>query len=350
MVTGEEDVNRDKNLLDKFSSAAKTIPAPDKCASAERICFIHEGKEGLYYCPNCNVWRCKECAHVYNGVGVCPDCDSFSVHFSKREEQITKREEPPKTFSWEIKRAFSFPFRRYISTLLIWLAVWMTAVVGDGTADMMSSRSIKEIILGPMVGLVGKLFAFGLLASISTAFMIARSDGREGWESSKIEDYSIFTEPIAFWAGAALFGLCPLIAYLTIEEVRGVVVSVITGIDYSKYRPGNTIFSYLSILILSLWAIFIYPMGLIVAVMRRSVTPLFNPLNAVSAWIAMRKWLKPAFAIVAALNLITMALVFTSEWRYGLAIATAVATITFLISSQIIGASINRGWQKLDLN
>src|SRR5215216_6646701 len=108
MSADKERDNRDKNLLERFSSAAQTAPAEESLRPPERICFNHAELEGLYYCFTCRVWRCKECAHVYNGVAVCPDCDTISTHASKIDEQPLVAE-PLKPFSYELKRAFSFP-------------------------------------------------------------------------------------------------------------------------------------------------------------------------------------------------------------------------------------------------
>jgi hypothetical protein len=353
MVVDGGRADRDRNLLEKFSSAAaasaQNEQIPAKKALPERICFIHEGIEGLFYCSNCNVWRCKECAHVYNGVAVCPDCDSLSIHADKLQEQATKEKEIARPFSWELKRALTFPFRHYVFTITVWLLVWVVAAVADSASDIISSPPLKEIFLGPMVGRVGKFLAFSLLGCISTACLIARSDGREGWEISKIDDYSVIIEPIGFWASAAMIGLFPLILYLGFHEFQIVVVGVITGNDYSsKLRPGSSLFRYLVIFALSLWALFFYPMGLVVAAARRSVLPVLNPLTAISAWIALKEWLKPAFAIVVALNLITFVVIMFANFKYGLAVSSAFATLDLLICVQAVGAAIHKGSDKLE--
>src|SRR5262249_39276078 len=201
----------DRSLLEKFSLAAQSRPSPEDPQNLtsppaetiqtpapaaappmpQGICFIHNEAEGLYYCPNCNVWRCKEGAHVYNGVSVCPDCDSISFHIRQLVEQAEVMEEIVRPFSWELKQTLIFPFRHYLFSLVLWLLVWATAAIGEVASDFVNAPPLKNVFFGPMVGWIGKILAFALLGFVSTACILMKADGKERLDYTKINDYSV---------------------------------------------------------------------------------------------------------------------------------------------------------------
>src|ERR1051326_6605648 len=66
--------------------AATAAPAAP-VSPASRLCFRHYDRDGKYFCPVCQNWRCGDCVNVYEGVAVCPDSDSLCIKAEKIQEE-----------------------------------------------------------------------------------------------------------------------------------------------------------------------------------------------------------------------------------------------------------------------
>lgn len=349
-----------QRLLERFSAAAHNgsapadIPAeqPEPAGAYElaaQVCFQHDQVAGLYYCQYCNKWRCKECAHVYEGVAVCPDCDTLSLHADKLYAQMHTQIEEERPYSWHLMRAATFPLRHYIFTTIVWLLVWIAGAAGEAASDLVNAPPIHAIVLGPMVGWVGKGLAFMVLGIFATGCLLARADGKEGLDSNKIMDYSIVTEPIAFWSINALLSFGPLITYLGYRQFQEILIIIFVGNNLGP-APEPTLLSYMITAVLAVWALAYYYLGQVVTAVRRSAFPLFNPLNLIAGWNALKDWLKYAFALVVAVNIVALAIVFfIGGEKLGLPLSAAVFTITTLISAEAVGAAVHSGWDSMEL-
>ncbi|MBL8151062.1 MAG: hypothetical protein JNN15_14135, partial [Blastocatellia bacterium] len=304
--------DKDKELLSKFSAAASTVSqkatnsttAPDlqpedsrnyKAGNIpERTCYAHPELEGIYYCQICNIWRCRDCANDYGGVYVCSQCDTIAVHYRKLNEVVVLSKEASKPFQTQILDALTFPFRHYIITLITFLATWLGAGIGDSASDLINSPPILNILFGQSVGVTGTIIGLLFLGWISAACMVARSDGHEGWDTEKITDYSVVTEPLSFWAVAALVALLPFGFYVGYKQFQSVIITIFFGYDPTlKNYTGFTIWNYVVALLLAVWGLFSYTMIHIVTAVRRSALAGLNPLAWIGALVGLRQWLVP---------------------------------------------------------
>lgn len=341
----------ESSLLEKFSAAATARSSPGGLSVPERRCFIHREIEGLYYCPNCRVWRCKDCAHTFEGVGVCPDCDSLSLDASKVQQLGQRAEEAKRPFRSHLARALSYPLRHPVFTVVTCLVVWLTGGIVQVLSEAAEAVPLSDVLTGPMVRWSGTVVAFSVAGAVAMTRLLARANGHESWKGQRVEDFSILGEPVAYWMASAFIGLAPLGAYLWFPKFKMLMMALIVGVDYTAEVAAQTSPIRIAILcLLSLWAAFFYPMAFVVAAIRKSVSAILNPMAAVSAWLALNRWLIPAFAL--SLVLITpaaLAAYFLREKPYGLAVYSLLTVLANLVSAQAIGAAVAEGLEKGDV-
>lgn len=333
----------DRNFLAKFNAASK--PATTGPLKFERVCFQHEDLEGKYYCEVCQVWRCKDCVNLYQTAAVCPDSDSLCLTQEKFAEQSRAHIRRQTPYATELRQALTFPLRHYYFSLIVWGVVWFTAAGGDMISDFLNSPSIILLLIGGRVGMIGSFLALFVLGSISSGYLMRRANGEEITSFAKQFYYADLLESIILWISAALIGLGPLTFYLGYQWVQTTLVFLITGNNYAnKLMTSPTIFDYCIIGVLTLWAIFFYPLALVVGANQRSILSIFNPLNAIKTWLQLKTWFNPALAIMLATHLIAILISFLVKDIYsGLIFITASFTIAALISASAIGAAIDRG-------
>jgi hypothetical protein len=277
------------------------------------------------------------------------------LHINKVEELNEVETEKAHTFTWHLLRALSFPLRHYIFTAITWLLTWIVAVVVESASDIINSPPLTTIIWGGSVGRIASSIAFIILGTISMACLLRSADGKEIGEKSPLKaeliDYSAITDPILLWCSVALIAFFPLIFYLSYHNLQVIAVALITGNDYSKQLlPKASRLRDLIVVLLLIWAVLFYHLGLVVAGVRRGLLPIFNPLTAIAAWVSLKNWLKPTFAIVIGIEILAIGLLYL-VWMhsYGLALATAIVTIVMLIGSTTIGTAIQLGRNDLNL-
>lgn len=338
------------NLLEKFSAAGAQA-SPRSTPIPERRCFLHKDIEGAYYCPTCQAWRCKRCARTFDGVAVCPDCDSLSIEAGKLEELSQKTEEAQRPFSSQLLRALTYPLHHPVFTLATCVIVWLTGGIVQVLSEAADVVPLWQVLTGPMVRWSGTVLAFSVAGAVAMTRLLARANGNESWKGLRLEDFSILGEPVAFWMAAAFIGLVPLGVYIWLPKFKILMIALILGVDYrAEVAAQASPFRTVILCLLSLWAAFFYPMAFVVAAIRKSAAAILNPMAAISAWLALSRWLFPAFAVSLAVSAPAgLYVLFLGEKPYGLISYSVLMSFANLIAAQAIGAAVAEGLEKGDV-
>lgn len=333
------------NLLQKFSVAAQSD-------SSVRICIKHRDRSGDYYCPNCRVWRCKDCARVFDGVAVCQSCDSLSISTRRLDEQQQVRTNSDRAFFPHLMRSLTFPFRRLLLPLSLVLVAWPLSSAIDSFAYGSDSPGFIKLLTGPLNLGVGVVVAFAIISIAMTACLITRANGKEGLLLSDLDDIRDLAEPAGLWLAAAIIGLVPLAVWLGYHKLQIIMVMVIVGGDYSHIlEPEPSTWRYVITMLFSLWAVFFYPMALVVAAAQRSIWSVLNPFASISAWITLGEWIRSAFLTMIVIIIIAAVAIHSTEHlSFGHAGSILIAAIALLAVSQILGVAVFKGLERLPAN
>jgi hypothetical protein len=262
-----------------------------------------------------------------------------------------EEEEEKRPFRSRLARALTYPLRHPVFTLTTGLVVWLTGGIVQVLSEAADAVPLSEALLGPMVRWSGTAVAFSVAGAIAMTRMLARANGNESWKGQRIEDFSIVGEPVAYWLAAAAVGLAPLSLYIWFPKFKTLMIALIVGVDYSAEAAAQATPMRIAILcVLGVWAAFFYPMAFVVAAIRKSVPAILNPMAAVSGWLALKRWLIPAFALSLCLIVpAVLAVYFLGEKPYGLAVYSMMISVANLVSAQAIGAAVAEGLEQGDV-
>lgn len=336
-----------EDLLQRFSAAAQNDSNIE--AEVKRLCIKHRDRAGAYYCPNCRVWRCKDCARVFDGVAVCQSCDSLSINAKRFDEQRHVQKQSERVFLRHLWSALTFPFRHFLLTLSLVLVAWPLSSAIDSFVYGSDSPGFFKLLAGPLNLGIGAVVAFGILGIATAACVVARANGKEGLVVGQVDDMRDLAEPVGLWLCAALVGLAPLVIWLGYHKLQVILVMLIVGGDYTSIlEPAPSTWRYAVTLFFSLWALFFYPMGLVVAAAQRSIWYVLNPLASISAWVTLREWIRSAFVSMVMIVAIAAASIYSMEgYDFGHAGSILIAALTSLAISQLLGIAVFKGLERL---
>jgi hypothetical protein len=334
------------NLLDRFSSAAQS---DSRAAEARRICVNHKDRAGDFYCSNCRIWRCKDCSRVFDGVAVCQSCDSLATSARRLDERNYVGKKDGGTFSSYLMRSLTFPFRHLMLPISLTLIAWPLSSAMDSFVYGSDSPGFMKLLTGPLNLGVGLVVAFGIISIAMTASLVARANGKEGLVVGDLDDVRDLAEPAGLWLSAAIIGFAPLVIWLGYHKLQIILVMVITGGDYTHIlEPEPSTWRYAVTVMFSLWALFFYPMALVVAAAQRSIWSVLNPFASISAWITLREWVKLAFfSVILVLILTAVAIHAVEHLSFGQAGSILIASIALLAVSQMLGVAVFKGLERL---
>lgn len=363
--------NPDNKLIAKFSAAANaqtpqtseteslSIDSPTQLNTANntspipsinpldipRNCFNHIAEEGKYFCPVCCHWRCNQCVKTYGGVAVCPDSDSFCLTIEKLTEQVQAQSKKAITYKTFLIQATVFPFRKWLSSLILWIVIWGLAAFLQLLTNIANTPPIGKIFFGPFVDVSPCAICFLFLSSIATQYLLNRVHGKETLKFLSFSEGKDFAEPIVLWFCTALISLAPILVHLIYHNFQPPKITLTTNIAVkSLYLWGRF---YFLTTILSLWAITSYPLLLASAGLQRSLVFLMNPFNLFSVWRGFKEWLIPAIGIFYLLHIFAFILMFfLSNVNYGLGVLSLVFSLTTISSFMVIGTAMEYGAEK----
>jgi hypothetical protein len=336
----------DSNLLGRFSAAASNRTP----GSAPRRCINHQDREGLYYCRQCDTWRCKTCARTFESVAICVDCDSLAIHAIQFDQMSEASIEKARPYSWRLLQAVTYPFRHFIFTAGACLSVLLSAALAHVLTDAGAVIPLQSVLTGPMVGWTGNAIAFAVAGAIAMNRLIVRVDGEESLRWEKIQDFSVIGDPVAFWIAAAFIGVVPLTVYLWFYKLKLLLLALVIGMDEHALDPQPSVGRWIMIVLLSTWSAFFYPMAFVTAAVRKSVTAILNPIASIWGWISFKQWLIPPFAMSFVLAGLTFAIAYLfGNQPYGLLIYSCSLVFANLIAAQALAAAVCEGSDKVDL-
>lgn len=349
-------------LVNRFSAAASHQPAeqtssyhhPEQAEpvyAPEGICFRHPHLQGQYYCPSCLTWRCKECVVRSQNVAVCPDCDVFAVKASDYYAAWQQAAEQPRerSFSEELRRAFSYPLRHPLAAVIAWITVLLGVAAGTSTYDP-DSPAFQYVLIGSLknIGLLGYLIGFCIAECLSYNLMLHRADGREARDYSKVTDTNQFFQGLTLWLVAAAVGVLPLMIHTLIPLLQS-MAAVIVNADARKLPP-LTIWHHLGTGLLTVWALTVYPLLKVVGAAKRDPLAMVNPFVLVGAWSSLKSWILPPFGlmVIEFIALVVIGLILHSL-PGGVILMSALLTYASLTASYTFGVAVHKGWETLDL-
>jgi hypothetical protein len=349
-------LDEQKALLEKFSAAVPSRGGTSAQTSAnpasipEAWCVNHRDVKGVYYCKNCRSWRCKTCQRTFDGVAVCTDCDCLAIQASDLQTLTAKAVEEAKPYSSHLIRAVTYPVRHFVFTLGAFAAVWLSGGLIEALSRSEVYVPLSSVLTGPMAGWSGTAVAFIVAGAIAMTRLMARANGQESWKWEQFSDFNLIGEPVACWIAAAAIGIAPLVIDLWFHKFRILMVALIAGINVEEATPQPSLGRWIGICFFSLWALFYYPMSMVVAAIRKGVLPILNPLSAIWAWLGLKRWLLPAFGIAALLGAVAALVVYLfGERPGGLAIYSAALTVVNLVTAQVLAAAVCEGVDKVNL-
>ncbi|MBX7219135.1 MAG: DUF4013 domain-containing protein [Blastocatellia bacterium] len=210
-----------------------------------------------YMCRDCSGLFMKDAVKFVGSVGICPSCGGMCVKYAEVKQQTSRVMAQNSDFGGDdMAGAFTFPLKDPIA---------------------LTAACILYGFLG-MGGFIGWVVANGILFGAISRVIRRVSDGHTDgqWMPEMSSFWDDFVHPALLGLGVSIISFGPMLVGITI--VLGGIGSVFMG----KATPGN-IFATAGalavvVLIGLLWAVFYYPMALLVAGFTQNFGAVLNPL------------------------------------------------------------------------
>jgi hypothetical protein len=280
------------------------------------VCHYHPQLPPDYYCRTCGATFCRECPKYVGNVPLCQLCGELCVPYVEVKQKSMKWIDKNSGFGFnELARAFNYPLK-------------------DVTQLVIAAIIYGFFVLGGQYGLgftayVAKAIGFSLMFSCMQMVINKVSTGK--MDGGFMPDFSesSYREIVG---GPLLLGL----AIMIVTVGPGLVLLVGTGyallggfspsdLDYESVSSAGGALLIVGLIGL-LWAVFYYPMALIVAGFTQDFRSVVNPLVGLDAIKNMGIVYPKAFIMCVI------------AWAFGFVLNMMITFLTTIVNIPILSA------------